>query len=137
MSTRVTTHLKRLRPAVILGAVLIILLGPLVPTSAQGGSTHTVQSGENLFRIALRFGTTVGKLQALNGIANPNYVQWGRTICVRGYVPVPHGFYYAVRWGDTLYSIARRFGVSVSALLAYNYLPNPNRIYAGQVLFIP
>ncbi len=98
---------------------------------------YTVNWGDNLFRIALRFGTTVGKLQALNGIANPNYVQWGRTICVRGYVPVPHGFYYAVRWGDTLYSIARRFGVSVSALLAYNYLPNPNRIYAGQVLFIP
>jgi len=47
------------------------------------------------------------------------------------------GFPYCVQWGDTLYSIARRFGVTVDAIVAANGLPNANFIRAGQVLIIP
>lgn len=47
------------------------------------------------------------------------------------------GFYYTVRAGDTLSSIALRFGVSVASLRSCNYIPNPNRIFAGQALLIP
>ncbi len=47
------------------------------------------------------------------------------------------GFPYTVQWGDTLYSIARRFGVTPAAIAAANALPNPNYIRAGQVLIIP
>jgi len=42
-----------------------------------------------------------------------------------------------VQWGDTLYSIARRFGVTWQAIAAANGLVNPNLIRAGQVLIIP
>jgi LysM repeat protein len=44
---------------------------------------------------------------------------------------------YYVRYGDTLARIARRFGTSVSAIVAYNGLWNPNLIYVGQLLYIP
>jgi LysM repeat protein len=44
---------------------------------------------------------------------------------------------YIVQPGDTLYRIATRFGVSVSALAAANGLANPSLIYVGQVLVIP
>ncbi len=44
---------------------------------------------------------------------------------------------YIVRTGDTLYSIARRFGVSVQAIQQRNNLANPNDIKAGQQLIIP
>jgi LysM repeat protein len=44
---------------------------------------------------------------------------------------------YAVRKGDTLYSIARRHGTTVQALVHANALPNANHIYAGQRLIIP
>ncbi len=47
------------------------------------------------------------------------------------------GFPYVVQWGDTLYSIARRFGVTVDAIMRANGLTNPNYIRAGQVLIIP
>ncbi len=47
------------------------------------------------------------------------------------------GWVYVVQRGDTLSSIARRFGVSVSALMRANNIANPNRIYVGQRLFIP
>jgi LysM repeat protein len=55
-------------------------------------------------------------------------------------VPPPPGgvgFPYTVQWGDTVYSIARRFGVTPDAIVAANGLANPNYIRAGQVLIIP
>jgi LysM repeat protein len=42
-----------------------------------------------------------------------------------------------VRYGDTLYSIAWRYGTTVWALTVANHLPNPNWIFAGQSLCIP
>jgi murein DD-endopeptidase MepM/ murein hydrolase activator NlpD len=44
---------------------------------------------------------------------------------------------YQVRWGDTLGSVASRFGVSVSSLAAANGISDPNRVQAGHVLRIP
>ena len=45
--------------------------------------------------------------------------------------------YYVVHYGDTMYSIAGRYGVSSWALAQANQMWNPNNIYAGQVMFIP
>jgi LysM domain len=47
------------------------------------------------------------------------------------------GFSYRVRWGDTIGNIAWRFGVNSTYLAQVNGLCNPNRIYAGQYLWIP
>jgi nucleoid-associated protein YgaU len=44
--------------------------------------------------------------------------------------------YYRVQRGDTLYSIGRRYGVSVWQLTSWNHIPNANCIYAGQVLVV-
>jgi len=44
---------------------------------------------------------------------------------------------YIVQPGDTLYSIARRFNVSIEAILEVNDIANPNFIYPGQILQIP
>lgn len=47
------------------------------------GTYYTVAAGDNLFRIALRFNTTLGALQALNGIPDPNQIYVGQRIRVR------------------------------------------------------
>lgn len=44
---------------------------------------------------------------------------------------------YVVQYGDTLYRISIRFGVSIQSLVTANAIPNPNLIYAGQRLVIP
>ncbi len=44
---------------------------------------------------------------------------------------------YVVQPGETLYRIAHRFGVSVSALAAYNHISDPTRLSIGQILRIP
>jgi Tol biopolymer transport system component/LysM repeat protein len=51
--------------------------------------------------------------------------------------PAPQYTYYTVRPGDTLMSIARRFGVSQEAIMRANNISNPNFIYVGQRLIIP
>jgi hypothetical protein len=45
--------------------------------------------------------------------------------------------YHRVRWGETLSSIGRLYGVNPYAIARANGLANPNCIYAGQVLLIP
>lgn len=47
------------------------------------------------------------------------------------------GTYYTVQYGDTLFSIGRRFGVNPYRIAEHNGLYNPHHIYAGQTLHIP
>lgn len=49
----------------------------------------------------------------------------------------PPDYYVTVKIGDTLYSIAARYGVSTDELVVANKLPNVNFVYAGQRLVIP
>lgn len=52
--------------------------------------------------------------------------------------PCPNGFIYTVQSGDTLFLIARRFGVSLQALINANpQIPNPNLIFPGQQICVP
>ncbi|MEW6522884.1 MAG: LysM domain-containing protein [Bacillota bacterium] len=48
------------------------------------------------------------------------------------------GFYYTVRAGDSLFLIGRRYGCSVSQMMAANpQIHDPNVIYVGQVICVP
>ncbi len=58
------------------------------------------------------------------------------TLYPPSYYP-PNYITYTVRAGDTLYSIARRYNTTVSALLNANPRANPDRIYVGETLIIP
>jgi LysM repeat protein len=102
-----------------------------------GGVWYTVRSGDTLSGIAWRHGTSVWAIVQANGISNPNRIYAGQRIFLPGGAPPPGGAWYTVRWGDTLSSIAWRHGVSVWAIVQANSLANPNRIYAGQRLYIP
>lgn len=126
--------------------VLVLLLMSLlsafaaVPAAQASGyctQWHTVQRGQNLFRIALSYGTTVGHLQSLNGIINANRIYAGQVLCVGTGGGTPGGTVYIVKYGDTLGRIARSYGINLYTLANYNGITNVNRIYAGQRLIIP
>jgi LysM repeat protein len=55
------------------------------PVVASLSRTHTVAAGENLFRIALRYGLTTKELAVANGITNPSSVYVGRVL----HIPAP------------------------------------------------
>ena len=49
----------------------------------------------------------------------------------------PDVIHYTVQTGDTLWAIARRYGVGLNKLIQYNHLTHPNLIYTGDILLIP
>ena len=53
---------------------------PVAPPVSAAGSTYTVVSGDNLTRIASRYGTTVSALVKLNGIKNANMIHVGQVL---------------------------------------------------------
>jgi LysM repeat protein len=116
---------------------------PTSPTAtpAPGGVVkHTVQAGENLFRIALRYGTTVEAVASANGIANPAMIYVGQVLTISssgGQQPAPGGSTYVVQPGDNLFRIALRYNMSYLTLAQYNNIANPASIYVGQVIRIP
>jgi len=132
---------------IIVGQELIIPVDASVPPETMppspGGQTiHIVQPGENLFRISLRYGTTVEAIARANNIMNPWFIYVGQELVIPtggGGMPSPGpgGNTYVVQPGDTLYSIAVRFGTTVQALMVANNLSNPHLIYVGQTLKVP
>lgn len=113
-------------------------------TTTGGANTYTVQQGDTLGRIALRYDTTVQELVRLNNLSNPDAISVGQKLIVPsgsgGAVAVPtagQGKTYLIQRGDTLLSIARRFGLTVKQLQDANNISNPDRIFPGQTLVIP
>ena len=93
-------------------------------------TTYTVQSGDTLSEIAVRFGTTVSDICIVNGITNPNIIYVGQVLKLVGTAAA----YYTVQSGDTLSGIASKYGTTYQAIAALNNIANPNLIYAGQKL---
>jgi len=119
------------------GQVLRIPGSSASPPSS--GQEYVVQHGDTLYSIASRFGTTVDAIQRANAIVNPTYISVGqRLIIPQGSTPPPAGgTTYTVQPGDTLYSIAAKFGKNVWDIVVANNLSEPYWILVGQVLTIP
>ncbi len=105
-------------------------------TPPEGTVYHTVQAGENLFRLALRYGTTVEAIVAANELSDAGQVRVGQVLVIPGGTGSGQmgGQTYVVQPGDTLFSIARRHNTTVQALAALNGLAEPYAIRTGQVL---
>lgn len=98
--------------------------------------TYTVRRGNTLFGIANFFGTTVDKILSVNNIKDPNMIYVGQTISVPVDTELENGFIYVTRPGDTLWSIAQRFGTTVEDIAKKNGMCNPNMLYPGTRLYI-
>ena len=108
----------------------------------MGTMPYMVKAGDTFYNIAIRCNTTVAALMAANPNVNPNSLYIGQIICVpmsqpQPQPPCPGGTYYTVKAGDTFFSIARRYNISVDALIAANPNVNPDALYVGQVICIP
>ena len=79
----------------------------------------------------------MAELTAINGIANANLIYPGQVLKVTGTATSANtAVYYTVRWGDTLSSIATRYGTTWQYLQKLNNIANPNMIYEGQKIRI-
>ena len=111
-------------------------------STQSGVKYYTVQAGDTLSSIAAKFGTTVANLVAINNISNPNLIYVGEVLRIYRNTTITSrstsfSRTYVVQSGDTLSSIAARFGTTVANLVAINNISNPNLIYVGEVLKLP
>ena len=94
---------------------------------------YQVKSGDTLYKISKDFNITVDELKAINDLVSDD-------LFVGQLLNVPSGLSlvnsYIVNNGDTLYSIAKKFNISVNKLKEYNNL-NSNLLNVGQKLLIP
>ncbi len=122
----------------------------------QAGRRHRVRSGETLGGIARRYGSSVAALQRANRLRRANLIRVGQTLLI----PARPGTYrppalkppsipstggqetvaevtHVVRSGETLSTIAQRYGTRTRTVAALNHLANSHRISVGQRLRIP
>lgn len=92
---------------------------------------YTVRPNNTLFGIAQFFGTTAVDIARYNGIVYPYTIYPGQKLRIPVEEIAPPQFYF-VRPGDTIWSIANRYSLSVDEIIALNALENANTIYPGQ-----
>lgn len=93
---------------------------------------HVVGSGETLWMIANRYGTSINEIVSANGLQDPNRLVIGQDLVI----PSPP-VYHVVSAGETLLRIADRYGVTAEDIAQANDIQNPNLIYVGQRIRIP
>lgn len=124
------------------GVTLALLIGAALwsapAASAHGsGSRYLIRRGDTLSDVAVRFHTSVRSIANANGIGDADRIYAGN------YLTIPAGSgggsagTYVVQPGDTLWGVAKRYGVSVSALAGANGLSNPDMVRDGRTLTIP
>ena len=110
-------------------------------TAGTTATTHTVKSGDSLYAIAGRYGTSVDRIRKDNNISGNN-IRVGQVLKISGgktAVASAAGSgtrTHRVKSGDTLYGIARQYGVTVGAIEEANGLTTTN-LRPGQKLKIP
>ena len=104
--------------------------------STSGEQIYIVRYGDTLSKIANMYNTTVRTLAIANNIQNVNLIYVGQRIVIpTNRYDMSHTL-YKIQWGDTLWGISRRYGVSIATIVRLNRIQNPNLIYAGQTIRI-
>ncbi|MBM4425894.1 MAG: LysM peptidoglycan-binding domain-containing protein [Chloroflexi bacterium] len=130
---------KKIIQLILVVAVLAAALGVTGSALAYScGTSYTIKKGDTLSSIAKSCGTSVAALK----LANPKIgtvIYAGQTLALPGAYWDNYDGYatYIVSRGDTLKSLAARFGTSMDVLASLNSITNYNLIYEGQRLIVP
>lgn len=111
-------------------------------------TSHTVQKGETLGKIAAKYGLTLSDLMKANNIVNPDRVKRYQVIQIPSGIPIKRAGLtkpqiiaksrkHLVRQGQTLSVIAEKFNTSIRKISQINGITDPCKIISGQWLLIP
>lgn len=105
----------------------------VIPGGPGGSSSvHVVAAGETLGLIALKHKATVAAIAKANDLSDPNYIRIGQKLAIpSGAGGGTAASYHIVAAGETLASIAAKYGVTIDSLVKANGITNPSLIYEG------
>ncbi|PWN08209.1 LysM peptidoglycan-binding domain-containing protein [Rhodohalobacter mucosus] len=131
----VKAFLFNIRPTM---ALLVILMATIaIPAhSQQTTEVHVVQQGETLFSIARDYNITVGELRQWNGLESDN-LRPGQSIRISP-PPAENQITHTVDQGETLFSISRKYGVTIAEIQQWNDLRTNNLDLGSElVIYLP
>ena len=136
IANKYNTTVDALKKANNLTSNILSIGGVLkIPTALETettGITYTVKSGDSLYSIAREYNTTVDAIKNLNNLTS-------NLLSIGGVLKIPSDASlettYTVQKGDSLYSIAKKFGTTVDALKSLNNLTS-NLLSIGQILIV-
>lgn len=146
--------LSKSRQSTFLAIILAFILAlPLLLNAQSERQTHIVRQGETLFSISRQYSVTIDQLREWNNLRG-NQISIGQRLIISPSVQVPTNqnptstpqnqpsssedattIRHQVRAGETLFSLSRRYGVTVNDIRAWNNLSS-NLLEVGQVLTI-
>lgn len=107
-----------------------------IPSPLVSEDTYTVKSGDTLYAIAARFGTTIDAIRRANNLTT-NVLSVGQVLQIpKESTDDKETITYTVKSGDSLYKIAEQYNTTVNAIKNANNLTS-NLLSIGQVLEIP
>lgn len=106
----------------------------LVDTSnlSRGVIAYTVAEGETMDIISAKTGISTDQIRWSNGLKTTE-VSPGQVL----YIPSVSGIVYAVKAGESLQSIAEKYGSSIELIIAYNDLESTGSVVEGQRIVLP
>lgn len=135
--------MKWFLPICLRALLLVSLLGLVnqtanaTPLRQTTGPQYEVQVGDTLFDIALRFGVTVDALQTANPDLNPDALTIGQLLVIPGFEGLNGTLTtYRLTPGESLASLALKFGLKRETLLRLNRIVNPERLYVNEALVL-
>lgn len=127
--TQLKNDYKKLTKAVV-DAIL-----EYIGYSVEQENVYTVKSGDSLWSIAKKFNTTVDDLKKANNLTS-NSLSIGQKLVIPGKKESTSNNVYTVQKGDSLYSIAKKYGITMQEIMDFNNLGS-TILTVGQVLKIP
>lgn len=144
------------------GKASTITMAPKTTSASAKTTSYVVQSGESLTSIARKYNTTVQDLAALNGLSVTDGVLIGQKLQVPSGIKAPtktqtaktdtkpaddkkpveaknasHSVRYTIQSGDSLTSVATKYGITVDELALANNLDKNAKLINGKILTIP
>lgn len=120
---------------------------PTTTPAASGGSGYTLQAGDTLYDLAIKWGTTADAIAGTNHITDPTLLQIGQMLTIPGGSSAPAassgtaaasgGGTYTVQAGDNLSTLATVWNTTVDRIAQLNGLANPDALQIGQQLKQP
>jgi membrane-bound lytic murein transglycosylase D len=116
----------------------------LIPTPyGETVLTYEVKKGDTISDLALRFGSSPGEIKRLNGLKSLHYIKPGQQLKI----PSSNGngggeesegrwLTYVVKQGDSLWKIARAFGVLMEKIIQWNNMTSPSKLRIGDKIRI-
>ena len=136
IANKYNTTVDALKKANNLTSNILSIGGVLkIPTALETettGITYTVKSGDSLYSIAREYNTTVDAIKNLNNLTS-NLLPIGQVLKIPSDASLETT--YTVQKGDSLYSIAKKFGTTVDTLKSLNNLTS-NLLSIGQILIV-